>query len=77
MGQPGVRRKQLGIMKALKKEKILFRLNWRGDMHMKWIGKMVVIAKFQFLLTMIGKLHQFTLVNWIKIYMQIKEPFRS
>ena len=47
----------MGFLKALKKEKILFRRNRRSNMHVKWMGKMVVVVKFQFLVTLIGKLH--------------------
>ena len=42
----------MGFMKALKKEKILFRLNRRSNMHMKCMGKLVVVVKFQFLVTL-------------------------
>ena len=66
----------MGFMKALKKEKILFRLNRRSNMHMKCMGKLVVVVKFQFLVTLVGRLHQFALVNRIKIHMQIEEPFK-
>ena len=53
----------MGFIKALKKEKNLFRLNRRSNMHVKWMGKMVVVVKFRFLVTLIRKLHQFALVN--------------
>ena len=76
MAQPGVRWKHLGFMKALKKEKILFRLNRRSNMHMKCMGKLVVVVKFQFLVTLVGILHQFALVNRIKIHVQIEELFK-
>ena len=66
----------MGFMKALKKEKILLRLNQRSNMHMKCMGKLVVVVKFQFLVTLVGKLHQFALVNRIKIPVQIEEPFK-
>ena len=66
----------MGFMKALKKEKILFRLNRRSNMHMKCMGKLVVVVKFQFLVTLVGKLHQFALVNRIKIHMEIGERFK-
>ena len=45
-------------------------------MHMKCMGKLVVVVKFQFLVTLVGKLHQFALVNRIKIYMGIGELFK-
>ena len=45
-------------------------------MHVKWMGKMVVVVKFQFLVTLVGILHQFALVNRIKIHVQIEEPFK-
>ena len=61
-------------MQALKNELNLFRLNPRSDMHVKWMGKMVVNVKYRFLVILIERLHQFVVVNPIKIYMQIKEP---
>ena len=66
----------MGFMKALKKEKILFRLNRRSNMHMKCMGKLVAVVKFQFLVLLVGKLHQLALVNPIKIHMEIGEPFK-
>ena len=45
-------------------------------MHMKCMGKLVVVVKFQFLVTLVGKLHQFALVNRIKIHMEIGELFK-
>ena len=41
-------------------------------MHMKWMSKMVVVVKCQFLVTLIGKLHQFTFIDPIKIHEEIK-----
>ena len=63
----------LGFMKALKKEKKLFRLNRRSNMHVKWLSKMVVVVKCRFLVTLIGKSHQFAFVNLIEIHKQIEE----
>ena len=63
----------MGFIKALKKEKNLFRLNRRSNMHVKWMGKMVVVVKCRFLVTLIEKLHQFAVVNPMKIHMQIEE----
>ena len=63
----------MGFIKALKKEKNLFRLNRRSNMHVKWMGKMVVVVKCRFLVTLIEKLHQFFVVKPIKIHMQIEE----
>ena len=62
----------LGFLKALKKEKNLFQLNRCSNMHMKWMSKMVVVVKCQFLVTLIGKLHQFTFIDPIKIHEEIK-----
>ena len=42
-------------------------------MHVKWMGKMVVVVKCRFLVTLIEKLHQFFVVKPIKIHMQIEE----
>ena len=74
--EPGVKLTNHDLMQALKNELNLFRLNPRSDMHVKWMGKMVVVVKFQFLVTLVGKLHQFALVNRIKIHMEIGEPFK-
>ena len=63
----------LGFLKALKKEKNLFRLNRHSNMHVKWMGKMVVDVKCRFLVTLIEKLHQFFVVKPIKIHIQIEE----
>ena len=63
----------MGFIKALKKEKKLFRLNRRSNMHVKWVGKMVVVLKCQFLVTLIGELHQFTFVNSITPYEEVEE----
>ena len=63
----------LGFIKALKKEKNLFRLNRRSNMHVKGMGKMVVVVKCRFFVNLIEKLHQFVVVNPIKIHMQIEE----
>ena len=63
----------MGFIKALKKEKNLFRLNQCSNMHVKWMGKMVVVVKCQFLVTLIEELHQFSVVKPIKIHMQIEE----
>ena len=63
----------MGFIKPLKEEKNLFRLNGRSDMHVKCMGKVVVVVKCRFLVTLIGKLHQFTFVNPIKIHKQIEE----
>ena len=40
------------------------------------MGKMVAVVKFQFLVTLIGTLHQFALVNRIKVHVEIQEPFK-
>ena len=40
--------------------------------EVKWMGKMVVVVKCRFLVTLIGQLHQFAFINPIKIYKQIK-----
>ena len=53
----------MGFIKALKKEKNLFRLNRRSNMHVKWMGKMVVVVKCRFLVTLIERLHQFSVVK--------------
>ena len=42
-------------------------------MHVKWMGKMVVVVKCRFLVTLIEELHQFSVVKPIKIHMQIEE----
>ena len=63
----------MGVIKALKKDKNLFGLNRRTDMHVKWMGKMVVVVKCRFLVPLIGKLHQFAFVNPINIHKQIEE----
>ena len=63
----------LGFIKALKKEKNLFRLNRRSNMHVKWMGKMVVVVKCRFLVTLIERLHQFVVVNPMKIHKEMKE----
>ena len=42
-------------------------------MQMKWMSKMVVFVKYQFFVTLIGKLHQFTFIDPIKIHEEIKE----
>ena len=39
---------------------------------MKWMNKMVVVVKCQFLVTLIGKLHHFTFIDPIKIHKEIK-----
>ena len=62
----------LGFLKALKKEKNLFRLNWCSNMQMKWMSKMVLFVKCQFLVTLIEKLHQFDFIHPIKIHEKIK-----
>ena len=62
----------LGFLKALKKEKNLFRLNWCSNMQMKWMSKMVVFVKCQFLVTLIGKLYHFTFIDPIKIHEKCK-----
>ena len=62
----------LGLIQALKKEKKLIRLNWRSNMHVKQMGKMVVVVKFRFLVTLIEKLRQFAVVNPMRIHMQIE-----
>ena len=61
------------LVQALKNELNLFRLNPRSDMHVKWMGKMVVVVKYRFLVTLIGQLHQFAFINPIKFHKQIKE----
>ena len=63
----------MGFIKDLKKEKNLFRLNRRSNMHVKWMGKMVVVVKCRFLVTLIETLHPFFVVKPIIIHMQIKE----
>ena len=63
----------MGFIKALKKEKNLFRLNRRSNMHVKWMGKMAVVVKCRFLVILIERLHQFFVVKPIKIHMQIEE----
>ena len=63
----------LGFIKALKKEKNLFWLNRRSNMHVKWMGKMVVVVKCRFLVTLIEKLLQLFFVKPIKIHMQTEE----
>ena len=53
----------MGFIKALKKEKNSFWLNRCSDMHVKWMGKIVVVVKFEFLVTLVGKLHQLAFVK--------------
>ena len=60
------------LVQALKNELNLFRQNPRSDMHVKGMGKMVVVVKCRFLVTLIEKLYQFVVVNPIKIHMQIE-----
>ena len=43
-------------------------------MHVKWMGKMVVVVKCRFLVALIEELHQISVVKPIKIHMQIEEP---
>ena len=61
------------LYRPSKKKKNLFRLNRRSNMHVKQIGKMVAVVKCRFLVTLMEKLHQFIVVNPIKIHMQIEE----
>ena len=63
----------MGFIKDLKKEKNLFRLNRRTDMHVKRMGKIVVVVKCRFLVILIGRLRLFAFINPIKIHRQIEE----
>ena len=71
--EPGVKLTNHDLVQALKNELNLFRLNPRSDMHVKWMGKMVVVVKCRFLDSLIETLHRFVVVNPIKIYVQIEE----
>ena len=42
-------------------------------MHVKWMDKMVVIVKCQFLVSLTKSLHQFAFVNPMKFHEQIEE----
>ena len=45
----------------------------QSDMHVKWIDKMVVVFKCQFLASLTKELYQFVFVNPIKIHEKIEE----
>ena len=65
------------LIKAHQKRIKLSRLNLQSDMQVKWMDKMVVVVKCQFLATLTGNLHQFTFIDPIKIHEQIEELSKS
>ena len=62
-----------GLIKAPQKRIQLSWLNLQGDMHVKWMDKMVVIVKCQFLVSLTKSLHQFAFINPMKFQEQIEE----
>ena len=62
-----------GLIKAPQKRIELSRLNLQSDMQVKWMDKMVVVVKCQFLVTLSRKLYQFAFANPLKIHEKMEE----
>ena len=65
------------LIKAPQKRIKLSRLNLQSDMQVKWMDKMVVVVKCQFLATLTEKLQPFAFINPIEIHEQIEELYKS
>ena len=52
-------------------------LNLQSNMQVKWMDKIVVVVKCQFLATLTEKLQPFAFINPIEIHEQIEELYKS
>ena len=66
-----------GLIKVPQKRIELSRLNLQSNMQVKWMDKIVVVVKCQFLATLTEKLQPFAFINPIEIHEQIEELYKS